>query len=254
MIAIFAAMQPEVSACLGCFAAREDTALAGYPAVRGDLAVVCQTGMGRRAEQCVAAVLPALSPSAVLSVGVAGGLHHDRRAGEIILCERVDHAEARGSAPEAKPATSSPVLIEAAQGLAHEIGLPARPGSCVTVDSVAWTPAEKSDLHSWLSHDVVEMESYWIGLAAAARGLPFLAVRVVSDQAGDQLVDSGSLKDDGSFDQVGFQAFMRERPDLIPVFTQQMERNRLAIANLTAFVTALLPRIHTLVAREALHD
>ncbi len=243
MIAVFAAMRPEVGACLGCFGEREETEIAGYPAVRGELAVICQTGLGRRAEQSVAAVLPKLSPSVVLSVGIAGGLHPELCAGDTILCERIDHAQARGLAEEGKPATSDAGLIEEALMTARERGLPARLGSSVTVDSVAWTPADKSDLHSWVKHDIVEMESYWIGRAAAERGIPFLAVRVVSDQASDQLVQAAAIKEDGTFDQDSLLAFVREHPELMPVFAQQAERNRIAFANLTAFLSAFLPRL-----------
>jgi nucleoside phosphorylase len=243
VIAVFAALQPEVGACLGCFPQREESTIAGYPAVRSDIATVIRTGMGRRAQESVEAALPELSPSAVLSVGVAGGLHAERRAGEIILCQRVDHAETRGGASAGMPATSDAALIDAALATASELGLPARVGTAVTLDSVAWTPEEKADLHGWLEHDVVEMESYWIGRAANERGLPYLAVRVVSDQAGDQLVDSGAITQDGSFDQQTFLAFIKERPELMPMFSEQMERNRRAFASLTAFLTAFLPRV-----------
>ncbi|MBI2913452.1 MAG: hypothetical protein HYY03_05985 [Chloroflexi bacterium] len=249
MIAIFAAMESEVGACLGSFTDREESTIAGYPAVRGGLAVVCRTGMGRRAQQCVAAVLPQLSPSAVLSVGTAGGLHAERRAGDIILCQRVDHAEARGSALEARPATSDPALIEAAEQVAEALGLPARRGSCVTVDSVAWTPQEKNDLHGWMEHDVVEMESFWVGRAAAQRKIPFLAVRVVSDQAGDHIPEiPGLVSEDGSVDYSRFLPYVREHPELVPILAEQTQRSRLATDNLQAFLTAFLPMASRLVS------
>ena len=251
MIAVFAAMQPEMHACTGCFGVRRATSIAGYPAIDGEFALVCQTGMGRRAEECMAAVLPQLSPKAVISIGIAGGLHSDGFAGEIILCRQVDHAQARGAASAGPSVSADHGLLAAALRTAEELRLPARVGSSVTVDSPAWTPEGKADLHGWLQHDIVEMESYWVGKAAAERGLPFLAVRVIADQANDELVQSGAMKDDGSFDQAAFGAFISEHPELMPVVSRQMECSRLALAALTQFANAFLPRLAELAAGRA---
>ncbi len=248
---MFAALQPEVEACLGSLSAVRHRTVGGFAVAEGDLGAVCRTGMGRRAERCVAAVLPQLSPSAVLSVGTAGGLHAQRRAGDIILCQRVDHAEARGSRSGARPATSDPALIVTAKNVADELRLPARLGACVTVDSVAWTPQEKADLHGWREHDIVEMESFWIGRAAAQRRVPFLAVRVVSDQADDSLSDiPGLVNEDGSVDYSRFLPHVREHPELAPILAEQAERSWRAIANLRTFLTAFVPMASRLAGGE----
>src|SRR5436309_3965479 len=124
MIAVFAAMQPEVHACTGCFGERRVTSIAGYPAIEGEFALVCQTGMGRLAEECMAAVLPQLSPTAVLSIGIAGGLHSDGFAGEIILCRQVDHAQARGAASAGRSVSADRGLLAEALRAAEELQVP----------------------------------------------------------------------------------------------------------------------------------
>ena len=83
------------------------------------------------------------------------------------------------------------------------------------------------------------------------RCLPFLAVRVIADQANDELVQSGAMKDDGSFDQAAFGAFISEHPELMPVVSRQMECSRLALAALTQFANAFLPRLAELAAGRA---
>ena len=51
----------------------------------------------------------------------------------------------------------------------------------------------KRRLRDWDGHDIVEMESYWVGRVAAASGLPFLAVRAVSDGADATVPDIPGL-------------------------------------------------------------
>ncbi|MCH7810625.1 MAG: hypothetical protein IH863_08595 [Chloroflexi bacterium] len=131
------------------------------------------------------------------------------------------------------------LALEVARGAESE----ARTGSAVTVDEVVWTSAAKADLHAWMEHDVVEMESYWIGQAAAAADLPYLALRVVTDEAADELVDTTGVSADGTFDVEAFQAWITDHPEHIPLFAGQAERSRRGHATLARFLSAFLPRL-----------
>jgi adenosylhomocysteine nucleosidase len=239
VILVFAAMQPEVSACLGWMREYRNTEIAGFPVLEADGAVICQTGLGRRAKDAADAVIARFSAGAVLSVGVAGGLSRRLEVGDIVMCERIDHESHRGKG-KGKTVRSDTRLLGAALGAARGLGLPASKGTALTVDEVAWGPAEKSTHHSWKSHDIVEMESFWIGEAAARQGIPFLTIRTISDGADHQL-PGYSMKEDGSFDEQKFMEYVREHPEAAPLLAAQAERSRLALGNLAIVLAGFLP-------------
>lgn len=240
MIAVFAALQSEVSACLASLAVTETRDVAGFSVTEAEGAVVCQTGLGRRAREAAAAVIDEYHPGTVLSVGIAGGLHEDIGVGDVVVCEHVDHESKRGAGTEDTVA-SHPALVEAAEAAARGLGLTVVSGSSLTVDEVAWTEEEKADHHSWKSHTIVEMESYWVGEAAAARRIPFLAVRTISDGPDDQIFKTGAVRDDGTFDQEALLAFLRDNPEVGPHLNRMAENSRLSLGNLAIVMAGLLP-------------
>jgi adenosylhomocysteine nucleosidase len=242
VILVFAAMEPEVRACFGGGAIGPSRDVAGFPVYEDNGLAVCQTGLGRRSHDAATSVLEHFKPEAVLSVGTAGGLNLDLRAGQLLACSHVHHAGMRGTLEET-PAFSDERLLALALEVASGAEIEARLGSAVTVDEIAWTSAAKADLHAWMEHDVVEMESYWIGKAAAAAGLPYLALRVVTDQAADELVQTPAISADGTFDVGAFQAWIKDHPEYIPMFAQQADRSRRGLGTLAQFLSAFLPRL-----------
>ncbi len=240
MILVFAAMQPEISACLGWVRQYRNTEIAGFPVIEADGAVICQTGLGRRAKDAADAVMARFPAGAVLSVGVAGGLSSRVKVGDVIMCDRIDHESHRGQSKE-ETVRSDSRLIGAALGAARGLGLPASKGSAITVDEVAWGPAEKSSHHSWKGHDIVEMESFWIGEAAAQHETPFLAIRTISDCAGDEITQTLAVQEDGTVDAEKFLAYAREHPEAAPSLAAQAERSRVALGNLALVLAGFLP-------------
>jgi adenosylhomocysteine nucleosidase len=243
VILVFTALAAETDACLGWSGSNRQRAGSTYPVFHAEGIAVCQTGMGRRANDAADTIIDRVAPSAVVSAGTAGGLHPDLPLGAVVLCEHLHHAEMRDGRIEPVPTRSDEALIAVALEAGRATGLHVRRGSSVTVDEPAWGPEEKSALHGWMKHDVTEMESYWIGKAAEAAGVPYLAVRVVSDTADHRLPEYPGLNPDGSMDVAVFQAHCRAHPELIPEYAAQAERGRLAITNLTTYMTTLLPHL-----------
>jgi hypothetical protein len=54
-------------------------------------------------------------------------------------------------------------------------------GPTVTAPSIISAPAEKQDLGRQTGAVAVDMESHWVARVVSERGLPFLAVRAISD-------------------------------------------------------------------------
>jgi len=240
MIAVFAALESEVSACLTSLNITKQAETGGYKIIEAEGAVVCQTGVGPRAKDAADAVLSVYQPGAALSVGIAGGLAKGMDVGQVVVCQRVDHESHRADGRE-DSVESHPGLIEAALASARGLGLEVSTGTSITVDEVAWGEAEKAAHHSWRAHDIVEMESYWIGEAAARLGIPFLTVRTVSDGPDDQIPQVDARNEDGSLNTEALLAHIREHPESAELFKRLAEGSQVAHTNLAVVLAGLLP-------------
>jgi nucleoside phosphorylase len=239
VIAIFAAMESEVLACPEWTRSGGKSDVGGAVVYRGEGAFVCQTGVGREAAQrAVDLALKQMSATAVLSVGLAGGLAHGIGIGDVVACTHVDHESHRHSGEELS-VYADQSLLEAALA----VGPAVRTGTSLTVDEAAWGPAEKAAHHAWKSHDIVEMESFWIAQAASKRGLPFAAVRSISDASGDSLPNLGVVRPDGTFDQEKLLSILQDRPETAAELSTVAQNSRLALGNLARFLDAYVPAV-----------
>jgi hypothetical protein len=85
------------------------------------------------------------------------------------------------------------------------------------------------------------MESYWIGRVAAGQGIPFLAVRAVSDALGDALPDLGGVVDpNGSVHTSRALAALLRHPAQARPILSLAAAARLASRNLATFVEAFV--------------
>jgi adenosylhomocysteine nucleosidase len=140
-----------------------------YGKRRGDIeVVVVLTGAGPgNAARKAARVLAAERCDLVISSGVAGGLRPEHRPGAVLVARRV------------RRLADGKELVPAAEWTERAVGQGAREAVFVTSSRVAGTAGEKRQLGE--TADAVEMESFAVLDAAAARGVPAAAIRVVSD-------------------------------------------------------------------------
>lgn len=245
VIAIFAAMESEVEACPDWTRNGQRTKSDGVTVIHGEGALVCQTGIGReQAQRAAESVLSEYQPSLVLSIGLAGGLAPGITVGEVVVCTHVDHESHRHS-DLARTIYADQALFDAALDVSPAGEIPVRTGTSLTVDEAAWGPAEKTGHHAWKAHDIVEMESFWIAEAASQRGLPFLAVRSVSDASSDALPNLGVMRPDGTLDRDKFRAHLQAHPETGAQLSAVAQNSRLALANLDAFLDAFVPTLVT---------
>ena len=133
-------------------------------------ALLVAHGPGREnASHAVRTVCAARTVTAVISTGFVGALDESLSVADVFVATRVVQHEPR---------------------LEYAVKLPTwsggrRPvqGRLLTVNEVVQTVRGKSELRL-LGADAVEMEASTVAAEAAARGLPFFCVRVVSDEAG----------------------------------------------------------------------
>jgi adenosylhomocysteine nucleosidase len=107
----------------------------------------------------------------------------------------------------------------------------------VTVDHLVSDPAEKQLLGE--SHDAVDMESAAVAEVCAARGVPFLAVRAVSDTVGTALSpELVRLLSGGNVSVWRACLALVRRPALIGEFVRLGRDTKLAAQNLAAALRA----------------
>jgi adenosylhomocysteine nucleosidase len=145
--------------------------------------VLVANGAGAlRAAAAVDAALQLFPAEAIVSTGFCGALAPELKIADVVV----------GSAIAAGPRTF-PALYPACPRL-HQIGV------VCSIDHVAQTAAEKRRLRAG-GGSVVEMEAAGVAERAAARGVPFYCVRVVTDLAGEDMANdfSRALRPDGHF-------------------------------------------------------
>jgi nucleoside phosphorylase len=174
---------------------------------------------GRRAAEAIIAIF---SPELLISAGIAGGLTPELKVGETIF-----------------PAT----IIDARDSSRHETAIKdARIGSTplaktmvVSYPEIAGTE-QKLKLGKAYGAHAVDMEGASVALAAEAHGLPFVAIKSISDDVDFELPEMMPFFRDGQFQAVRFALHVVFRPWLwLKVF--RLARNaKLASENLCAWL------------------
>ena len=133
------------------------------------------------------------SPSAVLSLGFAGGLVADQQAGDLVVAQVLIPAEDVLNG-DPKPRISEALdadrtLSDKAISVLTTLGMRYRTGACVTAPKLVSRPDAKRRLGLDTGALAVEMESFWIALVCHEQNVPFLAVRAIVDTAERPLPD-----------------------------------------------------------------
>lgn len=144
----------------------------------GKVVAVVVAGMGEAsARRGVEVLVAGHRPRWVVSAGFGGALDPDLRRYQFVLASRVLVASG------GLPAIEADARLPGPEGVAY----PVRPGVIVTLDRILRTAEEKAELRARTSADVVDMETYAVASFCAERSIPFVGLRVVSDEAGEEL-------------------------------------------------------------------
>jgi len=131
---------------------------------------------------------------AVISFGIAGGLDPALRPGDVVVASAVIAETGVWKVP-AK-------VLNAITKQINRHGIAARTGFVVGVEEPIIAPASKASLRRETDAAAVDMESHIGAAYAASKGLPFAAIRVISDPAERALpaLAKRALKPDGRID------------------------------------------------------
>jgi adenosylhomocysteine nucleosidase len=156
---------------------------------RAGRGVAVVSGMGEDAAARAAGwVFERYQPQSLVALGFGGSLSPELPAGALVLGEsywRYD-PETRGLeelVPPPFPAWSA-ALAERLQAAGRLVFR----GSLITTPEII-PKAGQGDLLTNLNHPVLEMETSAAALAARGRNVPFLALRAITDAAGEEIPD-----------------------------------------------------------------
>lgn len=141
---------------------------------------------------------------------------------------------------------ASPALFEAASNVSADAmtveSCVICGGPLITGDRVLITPQEKSALAERTGAIAVDMETAGAVRVAQERGIPWLAVRAITDGVNDELpLDFNALANsDGSVNRGRILRATLAQPHKIPALIRLGQRSSLAANNLAAFLVAFL--------------
>ncbi len=177
----------------------------------GEDAVLLCGGIGYEAgKRAAEAVIEYTKPSLLIATGLAGGLKPEWTLGRtMVAAEVVDEATGR--------------RFKTAYG----------EGTVVSSREIARAAKKRELASSRFSADLVDMEGAAVAEVAEAHGLPFLAVKAVSDEMDFELPPLQEFVDaEGRFQSVRFGMWAAWHPRWWPAIAQLKKRSDLAAAAL----------------------
>jgi len=157
--------------------------------LRGKDVMVVQSGVGEeRVLNAISSVLDKYPIEFIISTGVAGALSPDLRTGDIIIGEKV-------LSMREKIFYSDSALINACVESCKKLRTRYFSGAILTSSKFVSSSNDKMRLFREYGALAVEMESAFIAMYAVEKGIPFLAVRAISDMANNSFnIDYQKLK------------------------------------------------------------
>jgi adenosylhomocysteine nucleosidase len=169
----------------------------------------------------------------IISIGIAGALSPDIAVGDVVIAERV--------------VTANEAFETDAKWTARLAGaLPdARIGAILGRGAIAESAEIKVTLRESTGADAVDMESHLAARAAMEHGVPFAALRVISDAADHSLPPAAlvAMKPDGSIALSRVLLSVLRQPSQVPALIRTGRESEKAFAVLEQCLAALGPNL-----------
>ncbi|MBI2831360.1 MAG: hypothetical protein HYX79_03790 [Chloroflexi bacterium] len=246
MLAILGALDREIAGVRKGMTVEKTISENGFRLYLGKYAekplLLVKTGMGKqRAESAARLALEQYPVSALVSMGFAGGLTGESKVGDIVLCSTLYCNDRHGNTDNALQSDAK-LLALCSQALTGKVTR-LRQGKTLTVERPICTPDEKLAAGQSYRADVVEMESYWIASVACEKHIPFIAVRVISDDSKDLLPPFEIFKTGGGLKWHRALPYFLLHPRRAAGLIVLRRRAREAQNNLTAFLDYLIAKV-----------
>ncbi len=202
----------------------------------GHEVTLLEAGMGMLNAGWGASTLAAAEPDLMISAGFGGAVLEGLKVGDAVMAEQVLHWS--GSELE-----TVAVGFYGRNAVADALSI--RRGAFITSDEILNKRSLAQKLPSGAVNPVVEMESAAVARVAAAHGIPFLALRVISDPWNEELGFSiDEFCDDGMrIRPAKVLGVILRRPRIIPQLIRLARNSRTAAVGLARTMERLLRRI-----------
>ncbi|MCL2485976.1 MAG: 5'-methylthioadenosine/adenosylhomocysteine nucleosidase [Oscillospiraceae bacterium] len=198
MLGIIGAMGCEVEKIVSCLDGAKETMICGQQFWQGKLGgrdvVVARCGAGKIcAAMCAAAMVIRFGVSGIINTGIAGGLDKSLRQGDFVLAEDVvqhDYDTTGVGDPigwfsklKTTSVSCDPVLTEKLYNSIDKGPWQIKRGRIATGDQFIADEDKNTWIRDTFGAAAVEMEGAAIGAVCAQSGIPFAALRCISDGA-----------------------------------------------------------------------
>ena len=157
----------------------------------GKQVIVCCAGMGKaNAAATTQVLITKFGAEKIIFSGIAGNMTSKIGIGDVVIGKTVLYHDAQldmicQNPPFLKEYTGDPALIAAAEKACADAGVKALAGKIATGDMFVGDSATKNAIAADCAPDCVEMEGAAVAQVCRDYGLPFAAVRTISDRADD---------------------------------------------------------------------
>jgi adenosylhomocysteine nucleosidase len=184
-------------------------------------------------------VLEKYSLSMVISIGYAGGTHSDIQAGDLLVARQFLNFSKDGEPPQKIDVPFC--LAEQAEKVPPSKKYSAFKGSLLTMDQVINKPEDKRAIGEDYGANAIDMETSILAHLAAAKKVPFLSVRAITDTVDEELIDVSSfMENDGQVSTLKAGWYVLTHPGKIPKFISLQEIAQRGTKNITEFLIAFL--------------
>lgn len=169
----------------------------------------------------------------VIGTGVVGALSSGLKPGDLVLGDRVMMMDGDGRVAEQVIAVADLHSSSVGRSLASA-GIAYSTGAILTSHRVLATGADKRRAKESTGAIAVDMETAAIASEAAARGIPFVAIRAVLDQVDDEVAGAEMADADGNVRPLTATAYLIRNPATVlklPKMIRNLSRATAAIAD-----------------------
>jgi adenosylhomocysteine nucleosidase len=211
-------------------------------ACRNKAGVAVLSGLGASAAARAAAFLvERYQPQVFICLGFGGALTPEVPAGALVLGERFWEYEPDSGVLQELASPLAPVGLDGLMQRLQEAGPPAFRGSVVTTPVIIHKDSQGGALMH-LTHPVLDLETSAAVRFIQESGLPFLALRAVTDTAGEEIPDfiRQAARDSSTPTPGTALAWLARNPRRLAVLLHLWRRSRLAAENLARGLEVVL--------------
>jgi len=256
MIAVLCAIRQEISPLAACMNVSKKFDIDEVLFYQGDMdgrpLTLVQGGIGRNnAIKAASCLLESTNVDLLISAGVAGGIRHGLKVGDLVVAERVGYSGQSDFDGEELQLESDFACKEEVVQLARQFSNDPESkmhfGNLLTVDKVINQASTKKRIGEQNSFLAVEMESAAVAEVAMEKGVEFAAIRSISDDIDDdlQLDYDNVISDEGKVKVGSIALSVLKNPQKLALLSRLNKQTRSASKSLANFMTKLIPLIDT---------